>query len=69
MAVEDYWNMRPDVCLSALAARLVQCFAGYRVDWFRGCWVWGVVEGVCRGSWFGMSRTAIVGEMETLVET
>lgn len=51
VAVEDYWGMRPGVRLSGLAARLVQrCFAGCRVDWLRGCWVWGVVEEVCRGS-------------------
>lgn len=51
MAVEDYWDMRPDVRLSGRAARLVQrCFAGCRVDWLRGCWVSGVVEEVCRGS-------------------
>lgn len=51
MAVEDYWDMRPDVRLSDLAARLVQrCFAGCRVDWLRGCWVSGVVEEACRGS-------------------
>lgn len=51
MAAEDYWDVRPDVRLSGLAARLVQwCFAGCRVDWLRGCWVLGVVEEVCRGS-------------------
>lgn len=51
MAVGDYWDMRPGLRLSGLAARLVQrCFAGCRVDWLRGCWVLEVVEEGCQGS-------------------
>jgi hypothetical protein len=51
MDVEDYWRMRPGVRLAGcLVARPVRCFAGCHVDWFRGCWVLGVVEEVCRDS-------------------
>jgi hypothetical protein len=62
-----------DACLSGCLVASVQCcFAGCRVDWLHGCWVLGVVEEVSRSGWgsfFVVSRTAIVEERETVVAT